>query len=278
MGMEIVRLGENVPQSITPNSTELAKFSFSTHHIQNPPLSIWMMSSSIGQPIFPWWNYGANIDVDIQRLHELWSVTSPQSFFDCLYLSQFKKMAGQNFYAIIPGYLRNDGWDKLSDSARSAYLRGQGCVYRLEGAFDSKLTINWVPFAQPQCIIKDPTFNSFWSMFTSARNDDVANSVGFFSLADAHKLPQVASLLIQPSENRSIQLTEVVDWFGLYSSPITPDFATCNVIYSKNKAFIEQLAGFQSQFEALLKNTRDALKGSPLPHTAFRILSRLVAI
>lgn len=279
MGMEIIRLGDKQSKPLSPAvSQNLAELSFSTHHIQQPPLSIWMLSAAAERPLVPWWGYSGQIDDDVKRLNDLWSVSSAQSFFDCLFLSQFKRAMGPNLYAIVPGYLRTEGWNTLPDMSRNAYLRGQGCVYRLEGAFKSKLSINWVPFAQPQCVIKDPSFEALWPMFVASRNDDVANSIGFFSISDVRKLPQAVSLLIQPNENRSIDLSNVVDWFGVYSSPISPDHSSCAVVYAKEKSTLAQFSNFQSKFQTLMAETRSTLLSSPTPHTAFRILSRFVAI
>ena len=279
MGMEIIRLGdEEAPKSIEARISELAKMSFAIHRVPDPALSIWMMSLAPGAAVVPWWTYNAAIDEDLQRLNELWSVSSAQAFFDCLFLSQFKKMAGPNLYMIAPGYLRAEGWDKLPEPARNAYLRGQGCVYRLEGAYNSKLAISWVPFAQPQSMIKDPAFSALWPMFVASRNDDVANSIGFFCLSDVRKLPQVTSLLIQQNENRSADLASVVDWFGIYSSPLTPEHSACAVFYSKEEAQMTRFSEFQAKFDVMLNEARSALRASPTPNTAFRILSRHIAI
>ncbi len=277
MGMEIVRLG-GISESVATESTDFGKLSFATHNIPSIPMSIWLMNSSVGKQMVPWWTYSAAIDEDLKRLNDLWSVTSAQSFFDCLFLSQFRRLVGQNLYVIIPGYLRTDGWDKLPEPSRALYLRGQGCVYRLEGAFNSKLTINWVPFAQPQCIVKDPSFSALWPMFVASRNEDVATSLGFFSLSDPRKLPLAVSMLIQPNEQRSAELSKVVDWFGMYSSPVSDDFCSSSVIYSKDDAIIERMKDFQTKFDALLLEVRNELREQPQPHTAFRILSRFVAI
>ncbi len=278
MGMEIIRLGAEGTSAIEQRASELAKLNFSTHRVPDPALSIWMMSLAPGKTVSPWWAYNAAIDEDVERLNTLWSVSSAQSFFDCLFLSQFKKIAGPNLYMIAPGYLRAEGWEKLPEHARNAYLRGQGCVYRLEGSFDAKLSINWVPFAQPQSMIKDPAFSALWPLFVASRNDDVANSIGFFSLSDVRKLPQVTSLLIQANENRSVELSSVVDWFGMYSSPMTPDHGACAVVYSNDNAQMARFVDFQLKFDAVLTEAREALRSSPNPHTAFRILSRFIAI
>ncbi len=278
MGMEIVRLGESDVRQLSGEKEELGELSFVTHNLPEKNLSIWMMTATRGQQLVPWWNYDAKIDGDLQRLNDFWGVSSAQGFFDCLYLSQFKKMASNNFYVIAPGYLRTDGWDKMPEASRVAYLRGQGCVYRLEGAFDSKLTINWVPFAQPQSLVKDPSFGALWPMFTAARNDDVANSLGFFSLSDIHQLPKVVGMLISQSNNRSLELASAVDWFGLYSSPITPDHTACSVVYTKHVSVMAKLAEFQQKFQHVLNEARATLKANPAPQTAFKVLSRYIAI
>lgn len=277
--MEIIQFDDVLgTQAAPPKPRHLANLSFVAHKVVTPPMSIWMMSLEAQSAVLPWWGYNGTIDEDLQRLNDLWSVSSPQSFFDCLFLSQFKRLIGRNLYMIAPGYLRTEGWDKLSDQARSAYLHGQSCVYRLEGALKQKLSINWVPFAQPQVIIKDPSFAALWSMFVASRNDDVANSIGFFQLADIKRLPEVTNMLIHPNDNRSVDLSQVVDWFGLYSSPLNPDHGACAVIYSGLNAAVPPLSEFQVKFRALLTEVRQMLQANPTPRTAFRILSRFVAI
>ena len=179
---------------------------------------------------------------------------------------------------IAPGYLRTEGWNSLSDLARTSFLQGQNCVYRLEGSFNGKLAINWVPFSQPQVIIKDPSFASLWPMFVASRNDDVANSLCFFQLSDVHRLPQVANLLIRPNENRSVDLLKEVDWYGLYSSPINPGHGACSVVYAGENCPLPPLAEFQVKFRALINEVRDQLQANPTPQTAYRILSRYVAL
>src|SRR5690242_3097411 len=97
MGMEIVRLGDSQSKQIAPaNDQPLAQLSFALHAVPEPPLSIWMMTATPGMRVFPWWTYDGKIDDDVQRLNSLWNVTSAQSLFDCLFLSQLKKMMGQN--------------------------------------------------------------------------------------------------------------------------------------------------------------------------------------
>ncbi|MCG3205036.1 MAG: hypothetical protein KCHDKBKB_01753 [Elusimicrobia bacterium] len=280
MGIDLIRLNneQKVEKPIESRLKELSKLSFVTHHVTNPSLSIWMMSLTPKMSLFPWWTYKANLDEDIKRLSDLWSVTSDQGLFDCLFLSQFKRLAGSSLYMIAPGYLRTEGWDKLTDQARQSYLHGQSCVFRLEGAYNSKLSINWVPFAQPQVIIKDPSFSALWSMFVGSRNDDVANSIGFFQLSDIKKLPQVTNLLIRPNNNRSQDLATVVDWYALYSSPLNPDHASCAVVYSSMASQLTKFSEFQLKFDTLINSTRETLRAEAIPYTVFKILSRYIAI
>src|SRR5882672_6725470 len=142
MGIEIIRLGEKQDEIdklfAVPSMAEL---SFQTHQVPNPPMSIWMMSASIGKAPLPWWKYDAKIDVEINKLSQEWNITSAQSLFDCLYLSQLRLTAGNNFYVIFPGNLKTESWEKLLESDQFTYSRGQACVYHLEGAYDGKLAI-----------------------------------------------------------------------------------------------------------------------------------------
>ncbi len=274
MGIETIKLSNGAdPAAVTANP-----LNFAWHHLADPALSIWSMTATPDQPVFPWWNYNFSIDEDVRRLKDLWNVTDAQSFFDCLFLSQFKKMMGAGLYVLFPGYLRTQSWGDLADSARSAFLRGQGCVYRLDGSYNGKMDIRWVPFAQPQSLVKDPSLEALWSLFVGGRTEDVSNSVGFFGLNDARKLPQVLSLLIQPHEDRSMALSSIVDWYGVYSSPISPGYGTSAVLYAQQKSGLELCAAFQQRFVALVEEVRTALIATPSPRIAFRFLSRLVAL
>lgn len=274
MGIETIKLSSDSDSgAIITNPLK-----FSWHHMAEPKLSIWSMTATPDLPIFPWWNYNFSIDEDVRRLKDLWNVTDAQSFFDCLFLSQFKKMMGSGVYVICPGYLRTQSWGELSDSARSAFLRGQGCVYRLDGSYNGKMDIRWVPFAQPQSLVKDPSLEALWSLFVGGRTDDVSNSIGFFGLTDARKLPQVLSLLVQPHDDRSMVLASLVDWYGVYSSPISPGYGASAVLYAQQKSGLDTCTAFQKRFVALLEEVRSTLIADPSPRIAFRFLSRLVAL
>jgi hypothetical protein len=274
MGIETIKLStETNPGAVTENPLH-----FAWHHITDPSLSIWSMTAAPDQHLFPWWNYNFSIDEDVRRLKDLWNVTDAQSFFDCLFFSQFRKIMGAGMYVIFPGYLRTQSWGDLTDSARATFLRGQGCVYRLDGSYNGKMDIRWVPFAQPQSLVKDPSLEALWSLFVGGRTEDVANSLGFFGLSDARKLPQVLSLLIQPDEDRSTALSAIVDWYGVYSSPVSQGYGTSAVLYAQQKSGLELCAAFQQRFLALVEEIRGALIANPSPRVAFRFLSRLVAI
>jgi hypothetical protein len=273
MGIETIKLTTDADPAVVANPVN-----FTWHRLTDPKLSIWSMTSTPDQPLFPWWNYNFSIDEDVRRLKDLWNVTDAQSFFDCLFLSQFKKVMGGSLYVICPGYLRTQSWGELTDSARSAFLRGQGCVYRLDGSYNGKMDVRWVPFAQPQSLVKDPSLEALWSLFVGGRTEDVANSIGFFGLSDARKLPQILSLLIQPHEDRSMALASIADWYGVYSSPISPGYGTSAVLYAQQQAGLALCNTFQQRFVALVDEVRSALIASPTPRVAFRILSRLVAL
>lgn len=279
MGIEIIHLGkEHGPTGSRIQLQDLATLSYSAHSVAKPSMSIWLMSASSNQAMFPWWNYGTEVDEAVSKLHQLWAVTSAQTLFDCLFLSQLKKYFHNNLYVIFPGNIRTDGWDELTDSSRNTFLKGQECVYQLEGAFSSRLTINWVPFSQPQRIVKDPSFSDLWRLYLASRADDVAMSLSFFSLANPATLPEAIQLLIHPNENRSEEFSKNVDWFGLFSSPLRPDYASCAVAYSRLAENLGPITAFQKQFNDLFDQTRDALSASPTPSTVFKLLSRYVAL
>jgi hypothetical protein len=277
MGIETIKLTDgSTPQSGSALAPAPVKFAW--HQVTDPALSIWNMTVAPDQPLFPWWNYAFSIDEDVKRLKDLWNITDAQSFFDCLFFSQFRKIMGSGIYMIFPGYLRTQSWGELSDSARSAFLRGQGCVYRLDGSYNGKMDVRWVPFAQPQSLVKDPSLEALWSLFVNGRTEDVSNSIGFFALNDARKLPRVISLLVQPNEQRSTELASIVDWYGVYSSPVSPGFGTSAVVYGQKKSSLALCATFEERFAGLVDAIRTALAADASPRVAFRFLSRLVAL
>jgi hypothetical protein len=281
MGMEIIHLGKDHGSSgstINLRIQDLSPISFSTHSVAKPPMSIWLMSAAPHQPVFPWWAYSANLDEAVSKLNEIWSITNAQSFFDCLYLSQLKKQFPSNLYVIFPGNIRVDGWSGLKESSQNTFLRGQECIYHLEAAFSSKLSINWVPFSQPQRIVKDPSFGDLWRLYQASRADDVAMSLSFFSLSNPATLPEAIQLLIHPNENRSEEFSKNVDWFGAYSSPLRPDYASCSVVYSRHADGLGPITQFEKRFNDLIQQVRSLLVPTTTPEAVFRILSRLVAI
>jgi hypothetical protein len=279
MGIEIINLGrDHGERGKQIPLQDLSPLSFSSHSVANPQMSIWLMSAAPGQPVFPWWTYSAKVEESSKKLNDLWGVTSAQSFFDCIFLSQLRKHFGSNLYVIFPGNIRVDGWDKLPESSKALFLKGQECVYHLEGAFGSKLSINWVPFSQPQRIVKNPSFGDMWKLFLASRSEDPVMSISYFTLTNPRTLPEAIQLLIHPSENRSEEFSKQVDWFGLYSSPLNSDHAACSVAYARFPNILGPVTEFQKQFTDLIEQTRFALNSSPTPETVFRILSRIVAL
>lgn len=279
MGIEIIRLGDKREQIDGPGSLpNLAELTFQTHEVSAPPMAIWMMSAGIGRPILPWWNYDARIDDEVNKLSQDWGITSAQGLFDCLYLSQLKKTAGPNFYVIFPGNLKIEGWDKVKETDQMVYSRGQACVYHLEGSFNGQLSINWVPFFQPQSIIRDPSFGTLWRLFVAARTDDVTNSISFFSLADTKQLPKAVQLLINKNDERSETLSHYVDWFGMYSSPIDDRYASCGITYGARAAALARFSDFERQFKAAVDQARQQLAAHAHPQTALKILTRQIAL
>lgn len=279
MGIEIIHIGRDHGERGTRILLQdLSPLSFSSHSVTNPQMSIWLMSAAPGQPILPWWNYSAELDESIKKLNEVWGVSSAQTFFDCLFLSHLRKSFGSNLYVLFPGNIRVDGWDRLTESNRNIFLRGQECVYHLEGSFSSKLSINWVPFSQPQRIVKNPPFGDMWKLFLASRSEDPTMSLSFFVLSNPSTLPEAIQLLIHPSENRSEEFSKHVDWFGLYSAPLTPEYASCSVAYARFPNILGPVTEFQKQFNDLIEQVRFALSSSPTPDTVFKILSRLVAL
>ena len=279
MGIDVIKLGGDAPAPDTPAKLdELAKVSFSDYRTAEPPLSIWMMRGELAKPAFPWWSYDAQIDGDIHALHERWSVSSPQNLFDALFLSQLKKFAGLDFCVILTGAIKSEGWSKLGDAEKDLFERGQGCVYRLEGAYNGRLTINWVPFYQRQSVVRNPSFSSLWKLFQAAKGDDAANSLCFLSLKNLRDLPAIAQLLIKSNGDRSALLADMVNFFGLYTSPMRDQYAPAAVVYSKEADLTKTFAGFQSGFAETLAAAQKELAADPSPRTAIRILSRHIAL
>src|SRR6266487_1484857 len=109
MGIEIIRLGESQEKTQAGiQSQELVQLSFRDYAVSAPSMFIWLMLGFRDRPLFPWWQYDQSIDQDIQSLNDLWSISTPQGLFDCLFLSCLKKFAGSNFFAILPGNIKSE--------------------------------------------------------------------------------------------------------------------------------------------------------------------------
>jgi hypothetical protein len=278
MGIEIIRLGDKRDTIPAAGVQDLATVHFSTHSVAQPPMSIWLMAVAKRLPILPWCVYNAGIDEDIHKLYDLWNITSAQSLFDFLYLSLIKKTFPSDLYVLFPGNIKTDAWDKIKDPQRVTFQRGQGCLYRLEASYGKKLDVNWVPFYQPQSVVKDPSFDHLWRLFVAAKMEDVANSISFFSLSDSRKFPDAVTILIQQNENRSESLSGAVDWFGVFSSPLTDRNSACAVAYMKNKALLSTFVDLETRFKYLLDQCKAALLADTSPASVLRLLGRLAAV
>lgn len=256
---------------------ELAKITFRNHVTANPVWSIWTMTAPKAQPIFKWWGYDGKMDEDANALNQTWNVSGSQSLFDALFFDQLKKIF-PDLYVIFPGYLRYNGIDKLRPEDKAAFLKGQGCSFHLEGAFDGKLKINWVPFGQPHAVVRAPSFWNMWRIFQANPTDDATNNISFFSLKDTSLLPKVLACLITEDDNRSEKLAQIVDWFGLYNSPRTDENGPCAVFYTKNKESITQFNRLEKQVEAIVAEARTALHDQTTPQTVIKLLTRSIAL
>ncbi len=280
MGIEMVPLhDERSPVRARYDVPGLAQPEFKTFHVPMPAMSIWMMSVPAGAALMPWWNYGSHIEDDLNALNQTWNIPSQQSLFDCLALSHLTKFAGNNLFAIFPGCVKTTGWGSLRQSDRETFDRGQGCVYHLFGAFNAgRFGVNWVPFWQPQSLVKNPNFGSLWRLFSSNTGDEATRCLTFFSLSNLRKLPEIVNLLINKDDQRSEKLVSLVDWFGVYSSPIDPKMGTCAAIYTQKAEVVDKLVYLQAHLSRQISDAQKDLQAEPLPRTALRIMSRQVAL
>jgi len=256
----------------------LGQPAFKTYTVPSPAMSIWLMTLPPNQAPFPWWSYAGAIDADINTLNQDWSIPSPQGLFDCLFLWHLSKFAGLNSFTIFPGCIKTTAWGSLRPIDRETFTRGQGCVYQLFGAYDRKLAINWVPFWQPQSLVRSPAFGSLWRLFSCNTGDESTRCITMFGLANPRKLPEVVNLLIAKDDNRSEKLVSLVDWYGVFSSPLDPKIGTCALIYTKNPDVITNLNVMQAQFSRQLSDAQTELTKDTSPRTALRIMSRQVAL
>jgi hypothetical protein len=280
MGIDIIKIGDRITtdggQSL--KSDDLVQLTCRDYTLGDPGIKIWLMVGYKDRPIFPWWQYDHKLDADIQALSDLWSVSTPQGLFDCLFLSTLKRFGGNNFFAIIPGNVKSDGWGKLKESDRNTFLRGQGCVYHLQGEFTTKLALNWVPFYQPQSLVRNPSFSNMWRLYAASQGEDINRCISFFSLSDPSKLAKVISLLIEPDDTRSERLTELVDWFGLYTAPVDDHASPACVLYTQHKEQIARFSELQKTFTGLFEEGKHQLLQSAVPSTVIRFLSRHIAL
>lgn len=277
MGIEIIKLGEDATEKATQMTPEdLGKVSFNNYLFPNPAMSIWMMNLSRQKAAFPWWSYkSAGPGDDFETLGKTWSVASPQHMFDYLFLSQLHQLGGQNLYVIFPGNVKTNGWGQLQDRDRDVYRRGQGCVYHLEGTYAQKFNINWVPFYQPQSLVREPNFESMWRLFLAKQDEnEETNCLSYFSLANPRLLPEVVNLLIKQDTQRSEKLSALVDWFGVYSSPLRTNYSTTNIIYTRKAALVRLFREFERKFEEKFIQAQTTLLEKTTPRTAIRLLTK----
>jgi hypothetical protein len=279
MGIDILNLGGDHMQ-LEPQlgKEQLVQPEFQNHRVANPQMSIWLMTVKPRSVIFPWWRFESSIDEDMQHLSKTWSICSAQGLFDCLVLSALKKFAGSHLFAIFPGNLKKDNWARLDDQDRKVFDQGQACVYQLDGSYDGHVSINWVPFYQPQSLVKNPAFGNMWRMFCASKDHDEGNGITLFSLSSYRLLPEVVHLLTEKDENRSAKLATLVNWFALYSSPVNPRFGSLLTLYTRQDEVISGLREVQAQIETLVQRSQDELLEDPRPRSAIRILTRQIAI
>ncbi|OVE75433.1 hypothetical protein BVX98_07725 [bacterium F11] len=280
MGIEILRLGEDKNIGSPPvNSNELASVSFKRHIISQPPMSIWMMTLDPNRQIFPWWGYLSTMDEDMDVLSQNYSISSAQQLFDCLFLHHLYRLGGKNLCVIFPGSIKSNGWGDLREGDRSVFLKGQACIYHLDASLGSKMNINWVPFYHPQSLVRAPRFENLWRLFASNQDDNSETScLTFFSLSDVRMLPEVIKLLLQEESNRSERLSKLVDWFGVYSSPLKTGYTTSSVIYTANKWIVTQLGELEKKLSNEFEGAKREMLDNPIPRSALRIINRSIVL
>lgn len=279
MGVDVIKLSEGQAGKQDVREHDLAKISFSLHSVPSPAMSIWLMAvAPNGQPLFPWWTYGRALDEDVTKLSAMTGISTPQGLFDFLFLLQLKRTFQNGLYALVPGNVKTEGWSQLNEPSRNAVSRAQSCVYRLEASFGKRLSVNWVPFFQPQAMVKDASGDNLVRFFNAAKTDDVANSLSFVAVNDVRKLPQIVSLLVEQDEKRSEKMGQLADWFGVYSSPLNEKYGTCAMAYTMSTPAATSFALFQKQFAQVVDAVRKALLADPSPNAVLRIVSRLVAL
>jgi hypothetical protein len=180
---------------------------------------------------------------------------------------------GSNLFTIFPGSLKSESWNQVGEVDRRVFLGGQGCIYHLQGGFTEKLDVKWVPFWQPQSVVKDPPVSSLWNLFRNLGADDENRCISFFQLEDYSKLPAVLNLLINTESRRSEKLSELVDWFGFYSSPLTASRRAGCMLYTRRDDKIQKFHDFEKVFSQHYQNIHQILYENPTPRAALKILS-----
>lgn len=272
MGIDMINLGSGAQAG---RSSDLAELEFRSQAFPNNRIQIWMMASAPGKSAFPWWSFHPEISSDIEALHKAWRVTGPQSLLDVLFLREIQRHAGDNLFVIFPGFLQSRQAQRLAEDDRQILRNGMSCTYHLEAALQQKLAISWVPFWEPQSVVRAPKADALWRLFLAARQEETVNCITFFSLSQPKALPEVMNLLKSPNAaDRSQRLATMVDWFGVYSSPSSEKFAPCAVIYSAQMGAPGVFAGIQRDLRAQVQGVRDAMITEPGPATLHRYLDR----
>jgi hypothetical protein len=138
--------------------------------------------------------------------------------------------------------------------------------------------VNWVPFWEPQSLVRNPNFGSQWRLFSANPGDETTRCLTFFGLSNPRLLPEVVNLFIAKDDQRSEKLAALVDWFGMYSSPLTGEIGTSAVIYTQKQEVMQRLQYLETQFSGTVMQAQHELLAETFPRTAIRIMSRQIAL
>jgi hypothetical protein len=200
-------------------------------------------------------------------------VSDPSCFFDLLFLSTLKKHIGGDLFLILSGAIRNENWQDVSAAARYSFSSGEECQYQLHGNFSERLSIQWTPLWQPHRVVKAPALPVLWRLFRQSAGEDSPRVLSFFYLPELKNFDAVLELLRKPAAERSKLMSELVSWFGLYSSSSIPGSRPGCVVYGKEQANLNDLEKFRAAFAPLYEEAKAALAQDPTPRTVLKFLN-----
>jgi len=273
MEMDKKPLGSEVSNIQERTLRDLARIKHFDFAAQDPAMRVWILMTEPFKTIFPWWSYTPELDDDIKALNDIWQVSDPSCLFDILFLSSLKKSIGGDCFLILSGAIRNENWGDVSAAGRYAFSSGEECSYQLHGSFSERLSINWTPLWQPHRVVKAPPLPVLWRLFRQSAGADSPRVLSFFYMPELKNYEPVLELLRNPDPKRSEKLTQLVKWFGLFSSSSMSGSRPGCVVYSNESEDLEEFEKLRAEFVPMVQKAQALLAEDTRPRVVLKFLT-----